>query len=241
MHSQNEQKMSLGGFSSTHPTISPQSGHRGAGDRLENSSVSLHWIHFTVVKQVMVVPQNVFKFFSRWILNKVIFDPCHLFLGTEQHQCLVSLQEPRSKCVHRVSLAARWKWRRSWASRATQRSKLLSPGLAPTYSPPSDRDTTTSTVSRHTRHRQTHCARLPSDSGGTCMRYMICDGLSHLPLHCPKRRHSVCVCRPVHLSLTVSARALVIFLHTAWSSATCFRPPLERHACLWTDHTHLQI
>lgn len=67
------------------------------------------------------------------------------------------LQEPRSKCVHRVSPAARWRWRRSWASRATQRSKLPSPGLAPTYSPPSDRDTTTLTVSVHTRHQQTHC------------------------------------------------------------------------------------
>lgn len=72
------------------------------------------------------------------------------------------LQEPRSKCVHRVFLAARWKWRRSWASRATQRSKLLSPGWAPTYSPPSDRDTTTSTVSIHTRHRQTHCTTTAS-------------------------------------------------------------------------------
>lgn len=94
MHSQNEQKMSLGVFSSTRPTSSHQSGHGGAGDRLENSSVELHWIHFTVVKQVMVVPQNDFKLFSRWILNKVLFDPCHLFLGTEQHQCLVSCRSP---------------------------------------------------------------------------------------------------------------------------------------------------
>lgn len=151
------------------------------------------------------------------------------------------LQEPRSKCVHRVSLAARWRWRRSWASRATQRSKLLSPGLAPTYSPRSDRDTTTLTVSIHARHQQTlhYTALLPSDSGSMCS--MICDGLSHLPSHCLKRRHSVCVCRPVHLSLTVSTRGLVVLLHTARSSATCFRPPLERHACLQTDHTHLQI
>lgn len=40
------------------------------------------------------------------------------------------------------------------------------------------------------------------------------------------------VCRPIHLSLTVSTRGLVILLRTAWSSATRFRPPLERHACL---------
>lgn len=134
------------------------------------------------------------------------------------------LQEPRSKCVHRVSPAARWKWRRSWASRATQRSKLPSPGSAPTYSPASDRDTTTSTVSTRARHKQTHRARLSGDSGSTCMCSLICDGLSHLPLHCLKRRHSVCVCRPVHLSLAVSARGLVILLRTAWSSATRFRP-----------------
>lgn len=223
MHSQNEQKMSLGVFSSTHPTISRQSGRRGAGDRLENSSLSLHWIHFTVVKQVKSKRVQIFFFQVDFERSYFWSSPFVCRYWTASMSCV--LQEPLSKCVHRVSPAARWKWRRSWASRATRRSKLPSPGLAPTYSPPSDRDTATSTVSTHTRHRQTRCARLPSDSG-TRMCYVICDGLSHLPLHCLKRRHSVCVCGPVHLSLTVSARALVIFLHTALVLRDLFPSPL---------------
>lgn len=60
-------------------------------------------------------------------------------------------QEPRWKSVRRVSPVAPWRWRRSWASRATPRSKLLSPGLAPMYNLPSNRDMTTLTVSKHTR------------------------------------------------------------------------------------------
>lgn len=243
MHSQNEQKMPFGGFYSAQPTISHQSGLRSAGNRLENSSVPLHLIHFNVVKLVMgfspkhnqILLQADFDWRYLWYLSLVF-----------QHWTAPMsrvLQEPHSKCVHRVSLAARWRWRRSWASRATPRSKLLSPGLAPPYSPRSDRDTTTLTVSIRARHQQTlhFTALLPSRSGSTCMCSMICDGLSHLPSHCLKRRHPVCVCRPVHLSLTVSARGLGILLHTARSSTTRFRPPLERHACLWTDHTRLQI
>lgn len=129
------------------------------------------------------------------------------------------LQEPRWKCVRRVSLAAQWRWRRSWASRATRRSKLPSPGLAPTYNPPSNRDMTTLTVSKHTQHKLTHTWTAATFQATLCrwlvslQQHLCCmnfDGRSHLPVYCPERRHSVCVHRPVHLSLIVSAPCLIV-------------------------------
>lgn len=150
------------------------------------------------------------------------------------------LQEPRSRCVHRVSLAAQWRWRRSWASRATQRSKLLSPGSAPTSSPPSDRDTTTSTVSTHPRHQQTHCTA----SKWLWQHVHVLHDLwwTFPPATAPPKAETLCLCLSAcpPVSHCLSSRPRHSPAHSL-VFVTRFHPHLERHACLWTDHTHLQI
>lgn len=151
------------------------------------------------------------------------------------------LQGPPWKYVRRVSPAARWRWRRSWASRATRRSKLLSPGLAPTYNPPSNRGTTTLTVSKHTytnKHTSHFSGYTVLLASVDCMCCMIFDGHSHLPVHYTERRQLVCVCWPVHLSLSVSAPCLIAPPSLTAQSPTTSFPSLLRETCPLPDGPH---
>lgn len=149
--------------------------------------------------------------------------------------CAASLvsQELLSKCAHKVSPAAQWRWRRSSANRATRRSKRLCPGLAPTYKPSSKRGTTTLTVSKHARtNTQIHFPdNIVPLSPLLLLRCSVFDGRSHLPVLCSKQRQSVCVCWSLHLSPCISFPSRITVLPTQLS------PPeqasrFSREACM---------
>lgn len=59
----------------------------------------------------------------------------------------------------------------------------------------------------------------------------IFDGRSHLPVHCSKRRQSVCVRWPVHLSLNVLAPCLFV-------PPTIPASLLSRETCMLPDGPH---
>lgn len=59
------------------------------------------------------------------------------------------------------------------------------------------------------------------------------DGRFHLPVHCPERRQSVCVCWPVHLSLNVSAPCPI-----AAAPPPTTRSLLSRETCTLPDGPH---
>lgn len=155
----------------------------------------------------------------------------------------VVFQELLSKSALRVSHAARWRWRRSSARRATQRSKLLCPGLAPTYKPSSKRGTTTLTVSKHAcTNTQSHFPdNIVPLSPLQLLRCSTFDGRSHLPVLCSKQRQSVCVCWSLHLSPCISAPCRITVLPSRLSPPNKLPVPPERRACFQSDHTHLQI
>lgn len=72
--------------------------------------------------------------------------------------------------------------------------------------------------SKQTHPTQTHTWTAATFQATLCrwlvslQQHLCCmdfDRRSHLPVHCPERRHSVCVRWPVHLSLIVSAPCLI--------------------------------
>lgn len=171
----------------------------------------------------------------------------------------VVFQEPPWKCVRRVSPAAQWRWRRSWASRATRTWMLPSPSLAPTYKPSSDRSTKTLTVSKHNylnTHARQSLFRLNCAAGHSApspaplvlhVFWQTLPPASALPksetvglflLACPpvSQRLSPLPYRPLQLSSLLSRETCTLpdRPHTSWDFVFSALPvPLCVYVCVW--------